>query len=336
MSASLAIAILLLLFLGPIVLAPVERNLEAYFFAIGLLAATVAGVWTPKLIISALRAPLLVTAAVVISGIAFGRLRGKIDNGFAALRRRISRPILTASTVFVIALLSSVITAIVAAIVLVEAIGMLRLGPPARSNVAIVGCFGIGLGSALTPAGGPLSALVATALNLPAFRLLQMLGPWVLPTTAFLSLLAGFFAHGDYDLIAEDASVHESIKDALLQGVRIFIFVAGLVLVSQVLEPFARRWLPSLSQPALFWSNTSSAALDNSTLVALEARGVGIRGLPWIMPSLLISGGMLIPGNIPNIVCAGMLEIRSLEWALLGVPLGLTMLGIAFALLRMS
>src|SRR5947209_2260696 len=101
MSASLAIAILLLLFLGPIVLAPIARNLYAYFFAIGLLAATVAGVWTPKLIASALRAPMLVTVAVVISGIAFGRLRGKIDNGFAALRRHISRPVLTASTVFV-------------------------------------------------------------------------------------------------------------------------------------------------------------------------------------------------------------------------------------------
>jgi predicted cation transporter len=49
--------------------------------------------------------------------------------------------------------------------------------------------------------------------------------------------------------------------------------------------------------------------------------------------SMVISGGMLIPGNIPNIVCAGILEIRSVEWARVGVPIGLAMLGICFALL---
>ena len=49
--------------------------------------------------------------------------------------------------------------------------------------------------------------------------------------------------------------------------------------------------------------------------------------------SLLISGGMLIPGNVPNIVCANKLGMRSGEWARVGLPLGLIMLGIYFAFL---
>ncbi len=336
MNTAVALVILLALFLGPIVLAPVERNLEIYFFTIGLVAATVAGVWTPELVAEALRAPLLVTAAVIVSALAFRSLRTRIDSSFEILRRYLSRPLLTAATILLLGALSSLITAIVAAIILVEAIGMLRLGPPARTNVAIAGCFAIGLGAALTPAGEPLSAIVTSALKLPFLGLFWMLAPWVVPTILALSGLAAYFARGDYDLVAEDVTVREGIADALFEGIKVFVFVAGLVLVSDAFEPFASRWLPNLSTPALFWINTVSAALDNATLAALEARAVGLEGLRWALPSLLIAGGMLIPGNIPNIVCAGKLEIGSKQWALMGIPLGVTMLGIAFAILMFS
>jgi len=48
---------------------------------------------------------------------------------------------------------------------------------------------------------------------------------------------------------------------------------------------------------------------------------------------LLISGGMLIPGNIPNIIAAHALHIKSTEWARLGVPLGLIIMAATAALL---
>jgi predicted cation transporter len=48
---------------------------------------------------------------------------------------------------------------------------------------------------------------------------------------------------------------------------------------------------------------------------------------------LLISGGMLIPGNIPNIIAAHALRIKSTEWAQLGVPLGVVIMIAAAALL---
>ena len=44
------------------------------------------------------------------------------------------------------------------------------------------------------------------------------------------------------------------------------------------------------------------------------------------LAGLLIAGGILIPGNIPNIICANKLSIKSKEWAVFGVPLGLAMM----------
>jgi len=35
---------------------------------------------------------------------------------------------------------------------------------------------------------------------------------------------------------------------------------------------------------------------------------------------------MLIPGNIPNIICASKLSIKSREWAAFGGPLGMAMM----------
>ena len=48
---------------------------------------------------------------------------------------------------------------------------------------------------------------------------------------------------------------------------------------------------------------------------------------------LLISGGMMIPGNIPNIISAGKLKIKSSEWIKLGVPLGLVIMIVYYVIL---
>jgi predicted cation transporter len=47
----------------------------------------------------------------------------------------------------------------------------------------------------------------------------------------------------------------------------------------------------------------------------------------------LISGGMLIPGNIPNIVAAGRLKISMKEWAIIGVPVGLVVMAVYFVIM---
>ncbi len=89
-----------------------------------------------------------------------------------------------------------------------------------------------------------------------------------------------------------------------------------------------------MSNDLLFWANTVSAALDNATLVALEVHKMTLPRAREAILALLISGGMLIPGNIPNIVSAGALKIGSAQWAKVGVPMGLILLGIYFAVIK--
>jgi predicted cation transporter len=45
---------------------------------------------------------------------------------------------------------------------------------------------------------------------------------------------------------------------------------------------------------------------------------------------------MLIPGNIPNIIAAHSLRIRSTEWARLGVSLGLIVMAVTAALIAIG
>jgi len=106
------------------------------------------------------------------------------------------------------------------------------------------------------------------------------------------------------------------------------------VLVSKAYAPVAARFVDALSNDALFWINTVSAALDNATLVALEVHQMPLPRAREAIISLLVSGGMLIPGNIPNIVSAGALKIGSGTWARIGLPIGLVGLGIYFAVLK--
>ncbi|KUJ90593.1 MAG: hypothetical protein XD65_0855 [Caldanaerobacter subterraneus] len=52
-----------------------------------------------------------------------------------------------------------------------------------------------------------------------------------------------------------------------------------------------------------------------------------------ILMGMLISGGMLIQGNIPNIISAGKLKIKSTERARIAVPLGAILLIVYYIVL---
>ena len=51
---------------------------------------------------------------------------------------------------------------------------------------------------------------------------------------------------------------------------------------------------------------------------------MSIKQLAYALLGLIISGGMLIPGNIPNIIAAGKLKIKNKEWIAVGVPVGVS------------
>ena len=120
----------------------------------------------------------------------------------------------------------------------------------------------------------------------------------------------------------------------MLRAGKIFLFIMALELLGKGFEPVINTYIIHLDGRILYWINMISAVLDNATLAAAEI-SPAMSGLQIeaILMGLLVSGGMLIPGNIPNIISAGKLNITSSEWARLGVPLGLAMLVIYYVIL---
>lgn len=340
MNPAVAVALICLLLAAPIASHLVERNIEFFFLAVGIAAMTLAGAWKWSALLDAVEEPLWITLAVMAAGVLFDQMRGSMDRGLARLRRRVARPMLCAAAVFLIAMISSLITAIVAALVLVETVGLMRFEAGTRTRVTVSGCFAIGLGASLTPLGEPLSTLAANALELGFGGLFVLLGPYVLPGMLACATMAGLFAWRDRGegaappVVLAQAHVRESLVSALVQGLKVYVFVAALVLVSRAFTPLALQWVPRLSREALFWANTVSAVMDNATLVALEVHSMDVVRAREAIIALLVAGGMLIPGNIPNIIAAGALRIRAGAWARLGLPMGIILLGIYFALLE--
>ncbi len=112
------------------------------------------------------------------------------------------------------------------------------------------------------------------------------------------------------------------------------MFVAGLVGLSWGLRPLVDTYISHLPQSLLFWLNSISAVVDNATLTAAEiGPTLSHAQQRGVLMGLLISGGMLIPGNIPNIVAAGRLGISSREWARVGLVTGFPLMALCYGFL---
>jgi predicted cation transporter len=119
-----------------------------------------------------------------------------------------------------------------------------------------------------------------------------------------------------------------------MRAVKVFAFVAALVLLGEGLKPLIEWFLVKVPAVALYFINVISAVLDNATLTAIEISvDMDLPKIIAIVMGLLIAGGMLIPGNIPNIVAAGRLKISMREWAVLGLPIGAVLLVVFFVIL---
>ncbi|MGH7916940.1 MAG: SLC13 family permease [Candidatus Binataceae bacterium] len=331
-----AVAILILLLAGPLWVRRIEENLEGYCLLLGILAIAFAGGANWELAAKALRDPIPISAAVIIAGILFRYGRKHFDRVVRWTADRFGRAVLAGATVAIAALLSSIITSIVAALMLVEALRSLGLPRTNLIRITVVGCLAIGLGASLTPLGEPLSTIAIDALELEFFGLFTVLAPYVLPGIIACAILAAFYARGDG---AETHFSHagvESFGAIALRGIKVFGFIAGLVLLGEAFAPIASDYINHLSAPALFWANVAGAALDNATVIAIEIHGMPLPLAREVILSLLVSGGMLIQGNIPNIIAAGALGISAASWARVGIPLGLLLLIAYFLSLRLA
>ncbi|MBI4424329.1 MAG: DUF1646 family protein [Elusimicrobia bacterium] len=327
----------------PFAVKRVEEELEIFLLAMGAAAVTVSGQWSRHLLLETLHEPVQISLAVLVFGLVFRLIRGWIRRSVAGAARRTGLAAFLFVLVAGLGLISSAVTAIIAALILVEVISGLKLPRAHEIRVVVVACFSIGLGAALTPLGEPLSTIAISKLAGPPhearfFFLAELLGAWVVPGVLALAALAAtqgrkLAAHGQ-GLTDEEP---ESYGDIFFRTVKVYAFVAALVLLSTGLTPIVDRYVLGTPRTVLYWVNSISAVLDNATLAAAEiSPRMEAADVQFLLMGLLIAGGMLIPGNIPNIVCAGKLGIKSGEWAKVGVPLGAAMMMIYFVLLSLA
>lgn len=317
--------ILLLALVLPFVSKKVEHNMEVFYLVMGLAAALVSGAMNQHLAVKALEEPLLISGAVLIAGFLFRWLQPKIARGMGNVQRKISYPVFFFLVVTLLGLISSLITAIIASLVLIEVITALKLDRKSEISLAIIACLSIGLGAALTPVGEPLATIAISKLNQDFFYLLRLIGLYVIPGIVLLGLFSAFFIRPKADIRGGLASTEvEGFRGIIIRALKVYVFVAALVLLGEGFRPVIDRFVIGLGSKLLYWLNMISAILDNATLTAAEISVKMSAGqVTAILMGLLISGVMLIPGNIPNIISAGKLNITSKEWAKLGIPLGL-------------
>jgi predicted cation transporter len=326
--------ILLLVFILPLVSHRVEQNLEAFLFVMGVLAALSADVLNAHLVEEAIVDPVPITLAVLVAGLLFKWGRAFIGHALVRLRTVIPMRVLVALIVAVLGLFSSVITAIIASLVLVELISVMRFRAEDESRLVVVACMAIGLGAALTPLGEPLSTIAVAKLDQDFWYLVHLLGPWIIPAILALAVWSGMgpLTYKGETLTEEES--RETYRGVVVRAARVFLFVMALVLLGEGFRPIIDRFVIGLDARLLYWINTVSAVLDNATLTAAEiSPRMRTEQIRAVLMGLLVSGGMLIPGNIPNIIAAGKLKIRSRTWARFGVPLGLVLLAVYFVLL---
>ena len=327
-------SILLTVLLGPVLVKRVEQNIEIFFLGAGTLASAITGQWGKNLLHAAVTTPIALTIAVLVFGVSMRVLRGTLDRGFERLLRLVAPRWIYFGLIVGLGLLSGVITAVIAALVLVEAIALLKLDRGSETTATVLGCFSIGLGSALTPVGLPLGTIVIAALKTDFWYLARLLGPLA---------VAGVVVVGAISLVLPvqyghslKADTHTSgWSEIVVRAGKVYFFVVGLVGLSWALRPLVDQYISRMPAWALFWINSISAIVDNATLAATE---IGPSLTPaqqrGALMGLLISGGMLIPGNIPNIVAAGRLGITSREWARVGLLAGIPLMVVCFVVLR--
>ncbi|WAA09269.1 DUF1646 family protein [Fervidibacillus albus] len=325
------IFLLLLVFFLPFTVKVVEKNLEIFIFIMGIAATFIGGTFSRPLLIQALKDPIKITVAVIIAGLLLKLFNEGIVATVNTLQKKFSISIFLALTTMFLGFLSSIITAIIASLILVLIIEVLPLDRKEMIRFAVIGCFSIGLGAALTPIGEPLSTITTSKLQGDFFLLFTLIGPYVIPGIIFLALYAAYTIKPSKTIKLKRKNEQESFEDILTRGIKIYFFVMGLTLLGAGFEPLIETYLIDISPFVLYWINVISAVLDNATLAAAEiSPSMGMESVRAVLLGLLVSGGILLPGNIPNIISAGKLNITSREWAKYGIPLGLGLLIVYF------
>jgi predicted cation transporter len=329
-----------------------EHNLEVFFLIMGVLAVTVSWSWSGELIIEALKAPVMIGSlpiGIFQVVLVFGLLIYFFNKGFCGavswLVKKLSLRLFVFLLILVLGVISSLISVIVTSVILAEITAALPLNKADRVKLVVMACFAVGLGAVLTPLGEPMSTILVQRLAgepyLAGFGWpIQHFAIYVIPAALVLAIVGALWivkkpATGS-ESCPPDAIMQysETLRTVIMRAVKVFAFVAALVLLGDGLKPLIIWFFTKIPAAALFWINIISAVLDNATLTAIEiSPDMGLSQIICIVMGLLIAGGMLVPGNIPNIVAAGRLKISMKEWAKIGLPVGMILMAIFFVVL---
>ncbi|MDW5551860.1 DUF1646 family protein [Methanosarcina sp.] len=354
------LVIFLAVLLGPFKIKIIEENLEVFLFVCGIAAMTIAGMvelpgvetgWRMEIIKEAFTSPLNslniggipigIFQVVLIVGLIIYKWHEPIQKAIRKVAEALSVKVMAFVLIVVLGLFSSVMSAILAAIILVEMVNAMPLSRRSKIDLTIIACFSIGLGAALTPLGEPLSTIAISKLSGAPYHagfnfLISMLGLYIVPGI-FIYGLFGMFVLGkagvnDPGMKAEE--YNETLKDVIIRAIKVYLFIMALTFLGDGFKPIIFEYFAQIPATILFWVNMVSAILDNATLAAAQiGPTLSASQIKGILMGLLIAGGMLIPGNIPNIISAGKLGITSKEWAKLGVPVGLVSMAIYFVVI---
>jgi predicted cation transporter len=325
--------------IGPFTVKKIEHNLEAFLFVMGVLSVTIAGVWEMRLVEEAVMEPVVkgIVPAVLVAGMAFHYGRSRAQSAMSYVLDNVSIKAVAFVMIVGLGLVSSVITAIIAALLLVELVNCMPLERKDKINLVIITCFAIGLGAVLTPLGEPLSTIAISKLQGPPYNagfffLFEKLALYVIPGVLALGVLGVLFTgkatKQECVTMVEDT---ETLRDVGARAAKVYAFVMALLLLGAGMKIIIDKYFTAIPSEVLYWVNMLSAILDNATLTAAEiAPSLTIGQITAALMGLLIAGGMLVPGNIPNIIAANKLGITSKEWARLGVPVGLVLMLVYF------
>ena len=338
---SLLIVVVLVL---PLTLRKVEENLEAFLFLGGAFAVTVSNIWSWHLVVTALKDPLKITLAVLIAGFFFQKFHKQLQKITQKAIKKLGLRATLFCIVLILGLTSSIITAIIAALILAEVVVMLPLERKGRTKMVTFSCYAIGMGAILTAVGEPLGTVVISKLsgephNAGFFFLIDHLGWYVLGGVLFMAFMASSLRENTIKQAPgakaiEPEQEEHTFKNIAMRAGKVYLFVMALTLLGDGLKPLAMKTITHLSDAWLYWINMLSAVLDNATLAAIEVTpAITDRSITFLLMSLIISGGMLIPGNIPNIICASKLGIKSKEWVKAAFGLGLLLMIVYFLIL---
>ncbi len=337
------VTVLILVLVLPFRVKKIEENLEPFFLVMGIIAATISGIWSKELIISALEAPVMIGGlpigifqVVLIVGLLIYFFHDNLYTSLIKLQQKIGLTAFVFLLVAVLGLISSIISVIVAAVILAEVVAATPIERSKKIELTVLTCFSVGIGAALTPVGEPLSTIAIAKLNADFFYLLRLLGIYIIPgifaIAIYAALRVGKAVEG---MTMEIPEYTETLRTVIVRAIKVYVFVAALILLGEGFTPLIVWYFTKIPPEILYWINTISAVLDNATLTAAEiGPALTEYQIRSALMGLTIAGGMLIPGNIPNIVAAGRLKITMKEWAKIGVPVGFTIMLIYFFLVH--